>query len=208
VGILGKYIDLLKFLYVQRVKGFEAPGDEPFMDPEGAERFKQELARAKRYVEFGSGGTTVLADQAGIETVSVENDRFYARAVAGRLSGGHVCQIIIDTGPGREWGFPLFPNPSKAWDYVSAPFEERPFPDFILVDGRYRVACALESARQARQRRSSAILMFDDYEVRPQYRSVENYLGQPEMAGRAAIFEIGHQAVPRSAVEQAATDSR
>lgn len=201
-------VDLLKFLYLQRVKGFDPPGDEPFMDPEGAARFKVELAKATRYLEFGSGGTTVIADRAGIETISVENDRFYARAVASRLAGGRVRQIVIDNGLTREWGFPLFPAPYKAEVYVGAPFGRYPFPDFILVDGRYRVACALESARQAQLRGLVATLMFDDYLERPHYHAVEQHLGTPEMAGRAALFRIGSQVLPRAAVVDALRDSR
>ena len=206
--MLSKARDLARFLYLQRVKGFAPPGDEPFMDPEGAARFKQELSRAGRYVEFGSGGTTVLADRAGIESVSIENDRFYARSVASRLQGNGVRQTVVSMGLNREWGFPLFPSPDKAWTYVSAPFGGDPFPDFILVDGRYRVACALESARQAKQRRRSATLMFDDYGLRPHYHCVEEYLGAPEMAGRTALFQIGSQTVPSAAVKKALEDCR
>ena len=203
-----KSADLLKFFYIQRIKGFDPPSDEPFMDAEGVARFRQELSRATRYIEFGSGGTTVLADRAGLDTISVENDRFYARAVASRLHGGRVHQVVVDNGLTREWGFPLFSGVRKAEAYVSAPFGKAPFPDFILVDGRYRVACALESARQAQVRGMSATLMFDDYAGRPHYHAVETHLGPPEMAGRAAVFRIGSQVLPRSAVEEALADSR
>ena len=206
--MLTKARDLARFFYHQRVKGFDPPDDEPFMDPEGAARFKHELSRATGYLEFGSGGTTILADRAGIPAISVENDRFYARQVATRLSG-NVEQVIIDTGITREWGFPLREKPGSAFAYARGVFRYLyPFPDFILVDGRWRVACALASAATARYCRSAATLMFDDYAERPHYHSIAQYLGEPEMAGRAAIFQIGKQAVPDKAFYEALADNR
>jgi hypothetical protein len=191
---------LIKFLYLQRVKGFSPPGDEPFMPAAEVARFKEEIGRAKHYVEFGSGGSTVYASRFGNQTISVENDRFYARAVATRLNGKSVTQVVADMGITREWGMPLFPSAVKARRYVMAPWDAECFPDFILVDGRYRVACALESARRARARNATAIMMFDDYSERPFYHIVEEFLGQPEIVGRAAIFEIGTQIVPPNVV--------
>ena len=178
------------------------------MDSERADRFKQELARARSYLEYGSGATTVLADRAGIEAVSVENDRFYAKAVAAELDGDRVRQIVVSTGLTREWGFALFPTIRKARAYVDAPFPSEQFPDFILVDGRYRLACALACARRANLAGQSATLMFDDYVLRTEYHSVEDYLGVPELAGRAAIFRIGSRSVPLPAIEEALRDQR
>lgn len=200
--MLTKTIDLAKFFYVQRVTGFDPPDDEPYMDPEGSERFKQELAKATRYLEFGSGGTTILADRAGIPTISVESDRFYARAVASRLSGDNVRQVVVDLGVTGPWGAPLYNNPDKGWRYTTAPFwgQTCHSPDFILVDGRYRVACALTAAMLAHERNAPATLMFDDYAPRPWYHVVEKWLGKPEMAGRTAVFQIGSQAVEEPAV--------
>lgn len=187
-------LNLAKFLYRQRVRGFDPPAPEPFMDPEGTERFRRELEKATYYLEYGSGGTTLLADQRNIPAISVENDRFYARAVASQLKGSCVRQIVVSTGPTREWGFPLFRSFKKARAYVDAGADAW-FPDLVLVDGRWRVACALETARRAKLRGRKATLMFDDYAGRPHYHRVEHFLGKPEMAGRVAIFQIGHQDV-------------
>ena len=196
------------FLYQQRIKGFDPPGDEPFMDPEGSERFKQELAKANNYVEFGSGGTTVQADRFRVPTLSVESDRFYARAVASRLQSQCVEQIVVDLGFTGEWGAPLISNRNKGRRYVSAPFRGGSFPDLILVDGRYRAACALESARRAHQAGATANLLFDDYGTRPHYRVVERVLGRPEMAGRVAVFNVGKRPVSQEAVQTLLGDKR
>lgn len=203
-----KAIRLAKFLYAQRIRGFDPPGDEPLMDPPGVERFKRELMRATSYVEFGSGGSTVLADRAGIPSISIESDRFYARVVASRLRGNNVRQIAVDMGLTGEWGSPIFSTPEKARRYVSAPFGSDLFPDFVLVDGRYRMACALETARRANLAGKDVMLMLDDYGGRPHYHEVERHLGAPEMAGRTAIFRVGKQIISQEAVDAALLDKR
>lgn len=193
---------LARFLYLQRFKGFPPPSDEPYMPSAEVTRFKDEIGRARYYVEFGSGGSTVYASRLGVKTISVENDKFYARAVSQKLYGKTVTQVVANMGITREWGMPLFPRVCNARRYVMAPWDTECFPDFILVDGRYRVACALESARRAHACNASAILMFDDYSMRPYYHIVEEYLGSPQLVGRAAIFQIGAQIVPPAVVEK------
>ena len=120
------------------------------MPPADIALFQGEIAKAKRYIEFGYGSSTLYASQLGIDTISVENDRFYARAVASQLCGQSVRQILSEMGITGEWGVPVFPNVEKARSYVTAPWDDKPFPQFIPVDGGYRVACALESARRAK----------------------------------------------------------
>ena len=68
------------------------------MPPADIALFQGEIAKAKRYIEFGSGGSTVYASQLGIDTISVENDRFYARVVAWQLYGKSVRQILSEMG--------------------------------------------------------------------------------------------------------------
>ncbi|MFN5779076.1 MAG: hypothetical protein ACK44O_06315 [Novosphingobium sp.] len=205
---LRKLIDLLKFLHLQRVKGFAPPGDEPFMDAAGIDRFRREVSRARSYVEFGSGGSTVFVDSARIPAISVENDPYYARVVASKLNNVSVEQRVIRMGLTQAWGVPLFPNAQRAKAYVQAPWSSTTFPDLVLVDGRYRVACALESARRAHEAGAEATLMFDDYVSRDHYHVVERYLGTPELAGRAAMFRIGSYKVSEADVEPWLNDWR
>ena len=172
------------------------------MPPAEVARFKDEIGKARHYLEFGSGGSTVYASRMGVQTTSVENDRFYARAVASQLHGKTVSQIVAGMGITREWGMPVFPRTRNARRYVMAPWQGGHFPDFIFIDGRYRVACALESARRAHASQATAVLMFDDYAMRRFYHVVEEFLGSPQIVGRAAIFHIGSQIVPPAIVDK------
>jgi hypothetical protein len=172
------------------------------MPPEEVDFFKEHIANSRAYVEFGSGGSTVLASSLGVPTISVESDGHYARTVASQLTGNSVIQIVSSLGLAMEWGMPAFPRVGLARRYVTAPWYSPKFPDFILVDGRHRVACALHAALRAHAARARAILMFDDYAGRPFYSGVEEHLGSPRLVGRAAIFEIGEQQVPSAAFER------
>jgi hypothetical protein len=204
-----KLVETVRLLVVQRTVGMAPPGEQPHMTDAVAARFREELARAALYLEYGSGGSTVMADRLGIPTLSVESDRYFARATAKVLSAGtSVRQVAADIGLTRLWGRPVVNSPAKGRLYVNAPFGEAgPFPDFILVDGRYRVACALECARRAFARGTSATLLFDDYQ-RACYRMAEHYLGPPEPVGDAAIFIIGAREPPAAAIEAAYRDMR
>ena len=200
----------LRFFYVQRVQGFESP-TRPHLDEESAAWLEAQLKRTTLFLEFGSGGSTVLANRLGVPSISVESDRFFARAVWRGLERPEIARIQVpEMGITAEWGMPLFFRRKKGRRYVSAGFEllgDR-FPDFISVDGRYRVACALESARRAHLAGANPLLMLDDYDGRSFYHFVEDHLGAPERVGRAALFKVGKTPVSEAAVRKFATDPR
>jgi hypothetical protein len=188
---------LARFLYVQRVTGFDPPG-RPLLDEESIEWLNRRLKSAKRYLEFGSGGSTVLANRLGVPSVSVESDRFYAAAVRQVLPSPEKALILTPsmglTGP---WGMPVLGRDRKGPRYIFAPFDQltRGFPDLVFVDGRYRVACVLETARRAFEASATATLLLDDYTGRSAYHVVEDYLGKPELIGRAAAFVVGDRRI-------------
>ena len=195
--------EMISFLYVQRIRGFATPS-EPSLDGPTSNRLRSELEKAGAYLEFGSGGSTILADRLNVPTVTIESDPYYARAVRKGLKNFSVEILTPDIGLTGPWGWPLFKRPTPKrlarWQqYARMPFEryDRSFPDVVLVDGRFRVACALETAWQAHRRGVRSTLIIDDYSMRPHYRTVEQAIGCPEMVGRAAVFAVGLRAVPR-----------
>ena len=216
-----KFIRSLLFIAKQRLVGFGPPG-EPGLDDETTALFFELLEKSKSYLEFGSGGTTLAAARFGVPTVSVEADRFFARAVRKALPPGAKVKVIdIDLGVTKEWSTPLFvrvtPKRIARWRrYVEAPFERLeplfPFPDFVLVDGRFRRACALKVAREASLHNARVSLLVDDYFTpgREHYADVEHWLGSPRRHGRGALFEIeaGSSGPPEDAIRQAAEDYR
>lgn len=190
---------LARFFYVQRIRGFDPP-EQPLLDEDTGAWLADRLKSTKLYLEFGSGGSTVLANRLGIPSITVESDRFYAAAVRRALPSPQQAKILTPqmgiTGP---WGMPIFSRERKGPHYVGAPFGllgDR-FPDLIFVDGRYRIACVLESARQAAAAKATATVLLDDYVGRPAYHVLERHLGKPAPIGRAAAFVIGQSPVSR-----------
>jgi len=211
--------ELTQFFYNQRVVGFSVP-DEPWFDDASSSNFRALMARARSYVEYGAGGSTVLADRTDVPTITVEGDRYFARAVQKKIRDRSSVELLVaDIGTTVEWGAPMLktltPRRKARWlSYVDAPFKalsslNRPLPDLVLVDGRMRRACALEAIRQAQAGNQAVTLCFDDYVPREHYKNVEDWLGKPRIVGRMAIFESDHaKPVTRDVVLEAASDWR
>jgi hypothetical protein len=207
--IVKRGIEHARHLYVQRVAGYTPPA-EPFLDPEGLEWFRQRLPSVELFLEYGSGGSTLLANKLAVASVSVESDPYYADVVRESLPNPELATIVTPPmGLTVEWGMPLVGRRRKGVRYVNAPFEYlQSSPDLVLVDGRYRAACALETARRLNLSGTTATLFLDDYRDRPYYRVIEEYLGEPPMVGRAAVFEIGSCPVPEKVIRRLAEDAR
>lgn len=65
--------------------------------------------------------------------------------------------------------------------------------DFVFVDGRFRVGCALATAYNIKQ---LTVLLFDDYMPRKWMHATEGFLGQPEITGSIATFKLEPQPFP------------
>lgn len=206
----GSLTSLARFLYTQRVKGFELPL-EPHLDDVTLPLFGQMLRTCTFYVEYGAGGSTVFANRLGVRGISVDVDRYYAATVRSALGINPSLQVAaVDVGVTRQWGKPIILRRSRRrlarWArYARAPFEimaagnHECFPDFVLVDGRFRRACALNLALHASASEREVALLFDDYYEpnRQHYWSVESFLGKPERYGRAALFHNSPTAMVR-----------
>tara|TARA_R110002124_G_scaffold11597_16_gene55300 strand:- start:816 stop:1418 length:603 start_codon:yes stop_codon:yes gene_type:complete len=160
---------------------------------------RQAYGRAGSILEYGSGGSTVLASELpGKSVVSVESDADWARMMRAWFAenpGVSPVEVVhADIGATRDWGHPdgaegwrRYPGyPLKVWERDIAP-------DVVLVDGRFRTGCALATALRTRK---PVTLLFDDYAPRKVYHAVEEFLGQPEMVGRMAIFEVFPTPIP------------
>jgi len=208
---LKRATDYAGFLYLQRVKGFQVP-DRPDFDEETIPLFLTRIASARRYLEFGSGASTVLAARQGVPFTTVETDPSYLAAVrrkvaaAGALDPEKQNFIQGRIGLTEHWGAPLFRKPTPGriarWRaYVEAPWSGNlPAPDFILVDGRFRVACALNAIRRLGGARDWE-LWLDDYQGREHYEIVTQFAVLERMSGVTAIFK------PREGIDQEALEA-
>ena len=159
---------LAQFWCMQRIGGFTI-AEAPAFEADSVPLFAERLAVAGSYLEFGSGGSTVLAAKVGVPFVSVESDRYFLRAVrrkltdTGRLDPDSQTLLHVDIGLTEAWGAPLMhtPTPERVarWRrYPRAPWialARLPGPHLVLIDGRFRVACALEAAKFTNQLQGS-----------------------------------------------------
>jgi hypothetical protein len=200
-------LSLARFLYAQRVVGLNPP-TAIGLDEEARADFLNLLKTSKGYLEFGSGGSTAEAARLGIRTLSVEADRYFADAVRRSLPEGAPVEVLhIDIGVTREWSRPIFTAPIASrlarWRrYSSEPFERLEelgwFPDLVLVDARFRRACALETARRTLEADRRLSLFVDDYADQWRgYAAVERWLGAPKRIGRAALFDVSKSTIMR-----------
>lgn len=168
-----------------------------------AARLHDAYAEAGVILEYGSGGSTVMAAELPQKRVfTVESDQSWAEMMRAWFDqtppapGTEVDIIWSDIGPTKEWGYPASNSdwqryaryPLEVWDLPE--FRQ---PDVVLVDGRFRAGCVLATAFRTQ---APVRLFVDDYARRRHYHRVEAFVGQPVMTGRMAEFEVAPMAVP------------
>lgn len=153
--------------------------------------FIKKVSSAKVYVEYGCGGSTILAfNESKAKIISVESDPAWAEAVINEAGKDEkrieVC--LIDLGIVKKWGYPI----SRRVDglkYAAAPWSKTDSADLVLIDGRYRVACFLKTILSCNP---GACIVFDDFypEENRNYSGVNKVLMPIGKAGRSAIFMV------------------
>ena len=119
------------------------------MSREEEARLRRELSRSECYLEYGAGGSTVAAVQARVPEIHVkETSPEYLARVLKDLTPEEAARVTphsVDMGAIGGWGYPkVTPSPSVVREFCSVPSSVTP--DLVLVDGRFRVACALTAA--------------------------------------------------------------
>jgi len=91
---------------------------------------------------------------------------------------------FIDVGCKGNWGNPSPTCPQSTYEQYYKRIDGSP--DLVLIDGRFRVACALSIWFALN---TSAIVIFDDFFNRPYYHIVLNYYNVLERSGRMAVLQ-------------------
>jgi len=143
--------------------------------------FVRTLAKATHYMEFGSGGSTLLAVRSPAKLIlSVESDPDWINKIRGHpeiadaVARQRLFLTHADIGPVGEWGRPADETRKAEWPhyYTDAFFATDILFDLILIDGRFRVGCALAAAACAAE---SATILIHDYALRSNYYLVEKF---------------------------------
>jgi hypothetical protein len=165
--------------------------------PQEAAMLRRNYTRASVILEYGSGGSTVLAAQLGKRVVSVESDKAWADRLAAHLQPYPNARVLhVNIGPTEKWGMPSVPRfhglfhhyPLAVWD-----LPDLGEPDVVLIDGRFRLACM--AAVLLRARRPTTVL-FHDYARRPEYHRVEAFAQRQVSVGSMVRFLVTPGAIP------------
>lgn len=158
-------------------------------------------AGKKSYLEWGTGGSTdVVSRLIDGPAFSIENHPQWCQKVqttpyvACRIKAGSFSFQCVDTGPVREYGNPKNETDiPKFANYVQAVKEfGLPTFDFIMDDGRSRVAVAFQAFQYMQEDSILAIHDYpeDDKNERIDYRRVEEYFERMKdsVGTKIAIF--------------------
>lgn len=188
-----------------------APPDETLAPParpvltfpdEVAAFVRAHYAKAATILEYGSGGSTVLAAEMGGKRIfSVESDAGWAAALGRYLDHAGLSAGITlhhaDIGPTGKWGRPRSDRGWRGYHAYPLSVWDRPdfvAPDLILIDGRFRPACLMVAMLRTER---PVTVLFDDYTSRRQYARVERFVQPAELCGRMARFELAPTPLPR-----------
>jgi len=154
--------------------------------------FERIVGASGNYLEFGAGGSTVVASAlvAG-RVVTVDSSREWLEAVATacRAPGRAPPRtVLVDLGPIGPWGRPTDPATRSRWPAYHTQIwdsEQAESFDTFMIDGRFRVACFLQVVLRAPPH---ATILIHDYASRPAYHVVEPFVRPVAAARDLAVF--------------------
>lgn len=134
--------------------------------------FKKYIKNSKIYFEYGSGGSThYVSTCSNIEKFySVESDGAWIEKLKPLISDLIKCNFIyIDINSNGNWGMPgKYATNDQLKQYSNAINNiDNSNIDLVLIDGRFRVACALKCFNL-----ENCLILFDDFLNRPHYHII------------------------------------
>lgn len=146
---------------------------QPHMTDAEVTQFELQLAGLSSLLEFGSGGSTVVAARQVRKIVSVDSNPGWLTRVHAEVTRHAVdfTPVHIDIGPVVEWGYPADESRLRDWPRYHTHIWRvvGGSPDAVLIDGRFRVACLLQAIIHCKP---DCIFLFHDFNDRPQYHTI------------------------------------
>jgi len=158
-------------------------------------------ADARVILEYGSGGSTVLAAALPGKTVfSVESDVDWLDDMQAWFDAHPpVAKLVLhhaEIGPTKQWGAPRDESKFRSWPGYSLSVWDRDdfqHPDLVLIDGRFRAACFLTTLFRITR---PVTVLWDDYAEREPYHRIEEFATPTAMIGRMARFDLVPTPIP------------
>ena len=174
----------------------EAKGEvfmQPAMLPSEIALFKAVVSCSANYVEFGSGGSSVVACNLVAKTViSIDSSLEWLEKILLQCerAGAIKPQVVLaDIGPVKELGYPLGNDNRHLWENYHTSIWSNPalsIGDTYLIDGRFRVACFLQTLLHCNSR---SLIFIHDFAIRPEYHVVRKFVRELACSDNLSLFQ-------------------
>ena len=142
---------------------------KPLMSLKEIKAFCYLMKPENTYFEFGSGGSTNIASYYKLKIFSVESDvKWHKKLKESQINANY---ITIDLKVNKA-GYPGKNTSREDWKKYIQSYKKEYNADIILIDGRFRVACALDIFNKIKK---NTIVLIHDYTFRKEYHILENY---------------------------------
>lgn len=166
---------------------------QPLMSTAELAMFQGLLRCSQDYVEFGSGGSTFLASGlVGRSILSVDSAEVWLQQVREACAAANapvIPELVgVDIGSIGGWGYPTDPTTRARWPKYHTDIWINPRAaraDLYLVDGRFRVACAMQLLLRCRP---DALLLVHDFGSRPQYHAIRDVAQEIALVEDLSLF--------------------
>ena len=152
--------------------------------------FFEFASNATAYAEYGCGASTIwIGENTNLPLITVDTSGAWIGHVKSRIKRieGVNC-LYFNMGAIGDWGRPLgYQVRQNFINYVEGPWTHGQLSDFVLIDGRFRVACFLTTLLRAN---AGTIILFDDYIGRPHFHLVEEFVPIFKVNSRQAAFIV------------------
>jgi len=169
----------------------------PHMSAAKIQLLNDSFDRATHYLEYGIGGSTVLAAQKSLQSiVAIDSSEEWIHKVKTDIEKcvytGNINLLHANLGTTAHWGYPTDELMVKNWpQYYASPWISyrslNLSPDLILIDGRFRTPCFLYSLLHCK---NGTRILWDDYLNRPEYHFVEQVLAPQGLIDDMAVFTV------------------
>ena len=153
------------------------------------------ISKDKNILEFGSGSSTIQLSKISKRLVSVESDKVLISELKKNIKNTQTHIYYANVGPVMDFGTPvlifksIFKNSYKNYHTKIFNLNSRNTKfDVIIIDGRFRVACFLNSLNFVQP---PFIIFFDDYFSRIEYKIIESFkVKLVQRADDCAVFYV------------------
>ena len=153
---------------------------------------EERIANCAFFFEYGSGNSTLYANNHNVKTISVESDKNFYEYLKKNIITEY---IFFNFGIVDYYSRPLHSklniNPKIGLEYSSSILkllEKKIEPDLILIDGRFRVLSALMVYKFFQNKNTDKItIILDDYSNRKSYHVLNEFF-EIKLIDRIAIM--------------------